>query len=216
MDNAVALVRAYLHVNGYFTVCEYPVLEAAHNGGYRTVTDLDVLAFRFPHAGRLVAESSVTSPAPPVHFEPDPALGVTGVHGDMMIGEVKEGRARLNEPTTDPGVLEAALARFGCCRPEEAPDLARTVLRGGAATGPHGHRVRLVVFASIAESTTMTGVRVVPLGHVVRFLQAYIEQYWEVLHHAQFKDPAFGFLMTVQKALQHHPRSAGRVDTLTS
>lgn len=27
MDNAVALVQAYLHVNGYFTVAEYPVLE---------------------------------------------------------------------------------------------------------------------------------------------------------------------------------------------
>jgi hypothetical protein len=25
MDNAVALVQAYLHVNGYFTVAEYPV-----------------------------------------------------------------------------------------------------------------------------------------------------------------------------------------------
>jgi hypothetical protein len=35
MDNAVALVRAHLHVNGYFTVCEYPVLEAARRT-YRT------------------------------------------------------------------------------------------------------------------------------------------------------------------------------------
>lgn len=26
-DDAVALVRAYLHLNGYFTVTEYPVLE---------------------------------------------------------------------------------------------------------------------------------------------------------------------------------------------
>lgn len=29
MDTAVALVQAYLHVNGYFTVTEYPVLEAS-------------------------------------------------------------------------------------------------------------------------------------------------------------------------------------------
>lgn len=27
MDTAVALVQAYLHVNGYFTVVEFPVLE---------------------------------------------------------------------------------------------------------------------------------------------------------------------------------------------
>jgi hypothetical protein len=28
MDICVALVQTYLHVNGYFTVAEYPVLEA--------------------------------------------------------------------------------------------------------------------------------------------------------------------------------------------
>jgi hypothetical protein len=28
MDTAVALTQAYLHVNGYFTVTEYPVLES--------------------------------------------------------------------------------------------------------------------------------------------------------------------------------------------
>ena len=50
MDTAVALVQAYLHVNGYFTVTEYPVLEAFHRDHTRAVTDLDVLAFRFAHA----------------------------------------------------------------------------------------------------------------------------------------------------------------------
>ena len=54
MDNAVALVQAYLRVNGYFTVSEYPIVEASRRGGYRTATDLDILAFRFPGAGRLV------------------------------------------------------------------------------------------------------------------------------------------------------------------
>ena len=52
MDNAVALVQAYLHVNGYFTVAEYPVLESLRHGGYRSITDLDILAFRFAGAGR--------------------------------------------------------------------------------------------------------------------------------------------------------------------
>lgn len=32
MDNAVALVRAYLNVNDYLTVAEYPVLEALRHG----------------------------------------------------------------------------------------------------------------------------------------------------------------------------------------
>ena len=53
MDTTVALVQSYLHVNGYFTVVEYPVLETRRGGPPRTLTDLDVLAFRFPraHAG---------------------------------------------------------------------------------------------------------------------------------------------------------------------
>lgn len=35
MDNAVALVQAYLRVNGYFTVTEYPVVEAMKSGEFR-------------------------------------------------------------------------------------------------------------------------------------------------------------------------------------
>ena len=50
MDNAVALVQAYLRLNGYFTVSEYPVVEELRHGGVRTMTDLDILGFRFPGA----------------------------------------------------------------------------------------------------------------------------------------------------------------------
>jgi hypothetical protein len=44
MDTAVALVQAYLHLNGYFTVVEFPVLEAMRAAPARTVTDLDIRA----------------------------------------------------------------------------------------------------------------------------------------------------------------------------
>ena len=48
MDNAVALVQAYLRLNGYFTVSECPVVEPLRPGNVRTMTDLDILGFRFP------------------------------------------------------------------------------------------------------------------------------------------------------------------------
>lgn len=32
MDTAVALVNAYLHINGYFTVTEYQVIESHYHG----------------------------------------------------------------------------------------------------------------------------------------------------------------------------------------
>ena len=204
MDNAVALVRAYLHVNGYFTVCEYPVLEAVKYGGYRTVTDLDVLAFRFPGAGRFIAGAEPKDPATP-RFEPDPPLGVPGNLSDMLIGEVKEGRARINENMTRPEVLQVVLTRFGCCSTKHAPALIGHLLRHGQATTPAGHQVRLVVFAATEEPLGQPGCRVITLGHVVRFLQAHLDTYWEMLHHAQFKDPAFGFLVTLQKALRGTP-----------
>ncbi len=55
MDHAVSIVEAYLQINGYFTVAEFPVIESLASGQYETATDLDILAIRFPGAGRLVA-----------------------------------------------------------------------------------------------------------------------------------------------------------------
>jgi hypothetical protein len=72
MDQAVALVEAYLRVNGYFTVSEYPVVEARRYGGFRTATDLDILAFRFPGAGRLVPDAGTGDHHT---YAPDPELG---------------------------------------------------------------------------------------------------------------------------------------------
>ena len=53
MDTSVALVQTYLRVNGYFTVAEFPVVETRRRGKYRdlrTLTDIDIMAFRFPRA----------------------------------------------------------------------------------------------------------------------------------------------------------------------
>lgn len=61
MDNAVALVQAYLRVKSYFTVAEFSVLEAIRHGGYREVTDIDFLAFFcFPAARRAIGRSERT------------------------------------------------------------------------------------------------------------------------------------------------------------
>lgn len=198
MDNAVALVRSYLHVNGYFTVTEYPVIEALGSGKYRSVTDLDVLAFRFPGAGRLI--TGVGDAAERLEgFEPDPELRAPADRPDMIVGEVKEGRAELNAAATQPEVLRSALVRFGCC-PMTHVDQAVDVLRKkGWVTIPGGHHVRLVAFgATLGEEHA--NYLMVSLAHVTAFLRNYLRQYWDVLHHAQFKDPAFSFLMTLEKA----------------
>ena len=48
MDHAVSLVQAYLQLNGYFTSAEYPIIASARRNGVRTITDIDIFAFRFP------------------------------------------------------------------------------------------------------------------------------------------------------------------------
>lgn len=125
MDAAVGIVQAYLRVNGYLTVAEYPVLEAARAGGYRTATDLDILAIRFPRAGRLVAGVDLEGG----RFEPDPALGCPPLY--------------IVERGPEPGSLDRGLGaraeslgvrvRFG--RRVDPDELGGDVI---VATGPRG------------------------------------------------------------------------------
>jgi hypothetical protein len=198
MDNSVALVQAYLRINGYFTVTEYPVIASRGDGTYRTATDLDVLAFRFPQAGRLVTGKRPGRDED--HFTVDDELRTSTEHSDMLIGEVKEGRAELNRAASDPAVVRAVLAGFGCCSREDAPRIAETLIRDGTALLPSGHRVRTVIFASLVSVADVSRHVVISLGHVVRFLRSYLDEHWEVLRHSDNKDPALGFLMTLAKA----------------
>jgi hypothetical protein len=93
MDTAVALVQAYLHVNGYFTVAEYPVLETMKHDNYCTLTDIDLLAYRLPHAGGLVPAKKRGSKQPVQSHVTDPLLATSEDGPDSLIGEVKEGAA---------------------------------------------------------------------------------------------------------------------------
>jgi len=203
VDNSVALVQAYLRLNGYFTVSEFPVIAAMKGGGYRTATDLDILALRFPRAGRIAPAHGRRATADEEHLDLDPALGANADHADMIVGEVKEGRAMLNDAATDAGVIRAALAAFGCCSRDEAPKIVESLLRDGTALLPIGHRIRYVVFAALGGAGGIY--HAVSLGHVVDSMRSYINEHWEMLHHADSKDPAFGFLMTLAKAERGSP-----------
>jgi hypothetical protein len=199
MDMAVALVQAYLNINGYFTVVEYPVLEAFRGGPSRSVTDLDVLAVRFAGAGHEIIRGEGRGPIGERAFEPDPALGCAPDRPDMIVGEVKEGSARFNPATRDRAVLEVALSRFGCCAPIHASDLAHRLLSQGRADSPAGHVVRMVAFGASPEGGEARKWTTVPMAHVVKFLRHYLHDHWKVLHHAQIKDPALGVLALLQK-----------------
>lgn len=201
MASAVDLVRAYLHVNGYFTVTEYPVLEQLGGGAGRMMTDLDVLAFRFAGAGRGVPRADSPERGPPIALQtPDPMLGRPLDGSDMIVGEIKEGRAELNRGVRDPRVLAAALIRFGCCAPGEARRVVQRLRQRGEADTAHGHRVRLLAFGSEVPVGAPSGCMAISLGHIVSFLEDHLQANWSVVRHAQILDPALGFLSLLIKA----------------
>ena len=199
MDHAVALVQAYLHVNGYFTVTEYPVLEALKEGGFKTATDIDLLALRLPFAG---GPTPIRDEPIDEGFEPDPVLETQDKRPDLLIVEVKEGRAELNPGARSREVLEAVLRRWGFCPEAQLPQAVDRLMRKGVADIPSGPRIRLLAFGSVLDPRKIRGFQAISLGHVVSYLRGYIEQHWDFLRHAQVKQPALGLLALLEQARQ--------------
>ncbi|HRQ75093.1 MAG TPA: hypothetical protein PK098_04160, partial [Phycisphaerales bacterium] len=78
-------------------------------------------------------------------------------------------------------------------------------LRRGFADLAHGsafgHYVRLVAFGSRRPDHRGYPCEVVLLDDVIESIQTYLRQHWDLIHHAQFKDPALSLLMTLEKAV---------------
>ncbi len=205
MDAAVALTQAYLEAHGYFTVTEYNVLELLENGGSREATDLDVLAVRFP-GERTVGPSNHTGSMAVVS---DPQLAVDVNVMDMIVGEVKRGRARFNAATRSAGVLEAALVRFGCCAPEDATSNVETLLRDGVVyAGPHKHRIRLIAFGSTGADMGRA-YQVIKHERMLAFLEFHLQRHWSRLGRVQMLHSTLAML-TLQIKARHdsRPRAA--------
>jgi hypothetical protein len=194
MDGAVAIVETYLRLNGYFTVTEFPVVELAEGAGYRTATDLDILAVRFPTARRLVPGESRGKRERSLL---DQVLEAKPDDVDMIVGEVKESSAEFNPAGLRRDVLGAVLARFGCCPAEASDTLVRRLVEQGRAHTHAGHEVRMIAFGGRVGGRTPY--LQIPLGHVVRFVTDYVHEHRTLLRNVQSKDPALGFLILMEK-----------------
>ncbi len=184
MDISVALVRAYLQLNGYFTITEYPVVRKLGDASYRTLTDVDVAGLHLPGGER--------------DFELDPALATPDGVPDLIIGEVKEGQAVLNASVTDPEVVAKILGRFGCCEKSEGIHAARTLVSRGSVVTRSGYNVRLVAFGTSIEQSAPY-LRVL-LSDVVAYVDRYIEENWELVRTSGSRDPIFGVMLLLAKA----------------
>ena len=197
MDAAIALVEAYLHANGYFTVTEYPIIEALDGGAYRVATDIDVMAVRLPGAGRLIPGRGAARAKKNAVFQPDPALKTTDDSVDLLIGEVKEGHAILNEGARDPEVLRSVLSRFGGKAADRVDSVVNQLLKRGEARLNQGPRVRLVAFGT--TGVPRRSYHVITHGHILDFFHEAVSQHWGIMNQAQFKHPGLGFLMLQEK-----------------
>jgi hypothetical protein len=199
MDTAVSLVQSYLFANGFFTVTEYPILETLTPGESRTVTDIDVLALRFPGAGdneRSAATSGVV-------LQPDPELGLSDEYIEVIIGEVKEGAAELNKAARDSAVLRAVLDRFGAMDPDVARQVVEELIQTGTAMHPSGLvRFRQMVFASLPPTRYHYRYTWISHGHIVEWMREQVRTHWDKLKTIQSKNPTLSHLILFEKALR--------------
>ena len=202
MNSAVSLVRTYLTLNSYFASTEIPVIKKGSDGLYYEVTDIDVLALRFPQASHIVAQGR-PGPLDDLHFPPDPQLDIPSDAMDLIIGEVKAGRPRLNPHMRSEDTLYRALVRFGFC-PEgrleqavhELQTIGETWVRDGGVAIPS--RVRIVAFGD-GEELEGEGYTIIPLRRVAAFVMDHLKKHHEVLHPVRLTDPTLGLLHLLEK-----------------
>ncbi|HNP64217.1 MAG TPA: hypothetical protein PKH39_09785 [Woeseiaceae bacterium] len=201
MDVSTSLVQAYLHVNGYFTATDYPLVESKRDQAPRTLTDIDMLAVRLHRYPDELGQSRKDSGKVhgPMTMQTDPVLECPPDRTDMIVAEVKQGRAQVNPGSRNRDVLAAALVRFGCCSSEEAPGLTQALLQHGRAQGKSEHIVRMVLFAS-SGARAPRGWHWVHLDHVFQFLDTYLRSEQSVLGHVDLHDPALAWLSLMHKS----------------
>ncbi|MBF6613861.1 MAG: hypothetical protein IVW55_12105 [Chloroflexi bacterium] len=204
MDTAVGLVKTYLELCGYFVLAELPVRVHDEAGkGYRDLTDLDVIAVRFPHARH--EYSGRDERQLEVFLGADPVLGSFTQGLDIIVGEVKEGQGRVNPALRRAQTVAFALRRTGSCPEEMVEEEARAVAVEGARSlvmpGGTSCMVRLVAFAGQGGASS-GGIHTVSLTHCMDFIQQRLLEGRDVLAGAQFKDPVLGLLSLQSKLLR--------------
>jgi hypothetical protein len=161
-----------------------------------TLTDVDVLGVRFPGAQRWVPIGEHGRALPT-----DPALDSVEDALEMIIGEVKEGEARLNRGAYALSVVETVIRRFGCCGRDAAATAQAVVEARTAETvvGAGMHcRIRMVVFAG-SQGEPTSRYQVIPLRHAFTFVSDHLKRYRDVFLRTQLKDEVLDLMALLVK-----------------
>ncbi len=205
-DAALALIEAYLGINGYFVLTDLEV-HTRKDGAYRALTDIDVVAVRHP------------SPPGPAHYaardgavecllvgEVDPALRVATDRCDVIIGEVKRGEASLNPMLRDRRVIHAALRRVGDVFGTDLDGIVDGLINDGRVSTPRAE-VRLVAFGSHGS---VPRVQVLHHDELVDWLNLVFGRHRDLYEITAFPDPTLSLLSLaarVDAPLAAHPEA---------
>jgi hypothetical protein len=198
MDIAVNLVETYLRLNGYLTISEFEVQERRPDGEFRSVTDIDIMAIRFP--GEIYAGDPHEVPDTRLLLLEDSELRLEPDQIDVIIGEVKQAEAEFNPGIRNHKVLHQMLQRiewlFAGDLAAIVDDLASRNLCVTAARGGGEIRVRLVAFGRAPQSdlNTMTH------AHMVAKLLEFFSGTDMAFRPVQFRDPAPAMLNLLLKS----------------
>ena len=211
MDAPVGVVKAYLELCGYFVLSELP-LRLPDQHGYRDVTDIDIVAVRFPHSSRPMPRRDPLA----LLLGSDPELHGLNDGVDVIIGEVKAGHAHVNPALRRQAVVAFALRRLSCCPEPEVPAQAEAVAREGSRRmmmrGVLPCLIRLVVFAGEGEAGPPT-VATISLRHCTDFIERRMREERSALAGAQLKDPVLALFGLLAKLPADAPREPPRHET---
>ena len=198
MDIAVNLIENYLRLNGYLTLSEFEVQRRVSRGHYKTVTDVDIMAVRFP-GPVFIADSHHERDAELLLIE-DPVLELDAATIDVIVGEVKQGQAELNDNIKNHDVLHTMLHRiewlYGLPLEDVILGLQRKAIHQGPSCASGEIRTRLVAFGR----SDVVDLNTISLTHVVRAMTGFMTRHDDALKPIQFKEPAPAMLRLLMKA----------------
>ena len=198
MDIAVNLVENYLRLTGYMTLSEFEVQRRDNRGRFKTVTDIDVMAIRFP-GDVFIGDPHKAADCEMLIID-DPVLELDDNTIDIIVGEVKQGQAELNPGIKDHGVLHSMLRRVEWIYEVNINEVIDGLQRDGIFMAPSkgGGRVRtrLVAFGRSRFSNLNT----VSLSHIITTMLSFFEEHEDAFRPIQFREPAPAFLSLLLKS----------------
>lgn len=198
MDIAVDLVESYLRLTGYLTLTEFDVQARRPDGGFDTITDVDIMAIRFP--GEVFAGDPDDSDEGHLLLLDDPALRLEDGQIDVIIGEVKQGDAEFNPGIRRHRVLHSILRRvewlFVDGVASVVDSLGDSHLCVAPARGGGSIRVRLVAFGRARECSLNT----ISHTHIVETMHRFFWEMEEAFRPVQFHAPAPAMLNLLRKS----------------